>query len=163
MKGPSKVVAKVEEHLLTSGEQLVGVVLDNSFSIETGGRTAAGGRYKGDKTAQRLAEQRGFDLDQRVACGVLALTDTRLLGAPWPIKGPELEFHAELPGPRLVYAESESWLASRTYVLVEFGDGRFTTLALQPKSFGLTAGKTKAGIDAIVAGFGDAAERVELA
>ena len=160
MQGPSKVVARVMEHVVQPGEQLIGVILDNSLAIESGGATAEGGDYSGDETAQRLAEQRGFEIEQRVKFGVLALTDRRLLGTPWPLKGPELSFELELPGPRLYYLEHRSSLMTRVYMILEFGEGRFTTLAVQPKTFGLTARKTKAGLDAIIAGLGDV-ERVE--
>jgi hypothetical protein len=70
-------VSQVEQHALEPDEQLIGLVLDNSATIETGGRAPGGARHSGDKTAQRLARQQGFDLEQRVPCGVLALTDLR--------------------------------------------------------------------------------------
>jgi hypothetical protein len=163
MVGPSKVVARVEERVLAPGELLVGLVLDNSPAIETGGLAPGGSRYSGDTTVQRLVAERGLDPAQRVQCGVLALTDRRLVSVRWPIRE-DVELYAEvaLPGPRLTYAESRGSLYWRTYLLVELGDGRYTTLSVQPRSFGITAGKTKAGLDALIAGLGDAARRLEL-
>jgi hypothetical protein len=160
--GPSKVVARVEERVLAPGEQLIGLVLDNSATIESGGRAPGGARYSGDTTAQWLAKRCGFDPEARVQCGVLALTDRRLVSVRWPIKEePELYADVPVPGPRLTYAERRGRLYWRTYLLVELGDGRFTTVAVQPRSFGITAGKTKAGLDALIAGLGEA-QRVEL-
>jgi hypothetical protein len=160
--GPSKVVKLVQERVLEPGEQLIGLVLDNSYAIETGGSAPGGARYSGDTTVQRLVERRGLEPGARVPCGVLALTERRLLCVKWPIREPEVLAEAPVPGPRLTYAESRGALAWRTYLLVELGDGRFTTLSLQPRSFGVTARKTKAGLDALIAGFDDAAEKVEL-
>jgi hypothetical protein len=44
-------------------------------------------------------------------------------------------------------------------LLFDLGDGRFTTVAVQTKTFGLPVGKTIAGLRGLIAYFGAAATR----